>query len=225
MAVLFMGVGQAPIRRRLMLRALGQINGGAYPPRRGPVAALIAGLAEGQAATLAGCQALLRRGEIWIFREYNAVRDLRVPADQLWDGRWRAIPPEGLPPEAALRALGPEGRAQCPGWRSLGRLRSALLSTAASYSIEEVAEAAPGNLWFQLYLFRDPGLRGAVVERAREAGYRALVVTVDLARGGKREKDLRNGFTVPVRWRPHNAVDFATHPRWALRMLPRGPAV
>lgn len=95
-----------------------------------------------------------------------------------------------------------------------------VLSTAASYSIEEVAEAAPGKLWFQLYLFRDPGLRGAFVERAREAGYRALVVTVDLARGGKREKDLRNGFTVPVRWRPHNAIDFATHPRWALRMLP-----
>ena len=55
------------IRRRLMIHALGQVNGGTYPPRRGPVAALIAGLADGQAATLGGCQALLRRGEIWVY--------------------------------------------------------------------------------------------------------------------------------------------------------------
>ncbi|MFG6561527.1 tRNA lysidine(34) synthetase TilS [Sulfitobacter sp. 1A15299] len=144
-------------RRRLMLRALGQINGGAYPPRRGPVAALIAGLAEGQAATLAGCQALRRRGEIWVFREYNAVRDLRVPADQLWDGRWRAIPPEGLPPEAELRALGPEGLAQCPDWRSLGRPRAALLSTPAIWQGPRLLAAPLAGLDQKWHVRRESG--------------------------------------------------------------------
>lgn len=127
------------------------------PPRRGPVAALIAGLAEGQAAALAGCQALLRRGEIWVFREYNAVRDLRVHVDQLWDGRWRAIPLEGQPPEAELRALGPEGLAQCPDWRSLGRPRAALLSTPAIWQGPRLLAAPLAGLDQKWHVRRESG--------------------------------------------------------------------
>ena len=145
------------IRRRLMIHALGQVNGGTYPPRRGPVAALIAGLAEGQAATLGGCQALLRRGEIWVFREYNAVRDLRVPADQLWDRRWRATPPEGLPQGAELRALGAEGLAQCPDWRRLGRPRAMLLSTPAIWEGARLLAAPLAGLVEKWHVQRESG--------------------------------------------------------------------
>ena len=145
------------IRRRLMIHALGQVNGGTYPPRRGPVAALIAGLAEGQAATLGGCQALLRRGEIWVFREYNAVRDLRVPADQLWDRCWRATPPEGLPQGAELRALGAEGLAQCPDWRSLGRPRAMLLSTPAIWEGARLLAAPLAGLVEKWHVQRESG--------------------------------------------------------------------
>ncbi|EDQ04983.1 tRNA(Ile)-lysidine synthase [Sulfitobacter indolifex] len=134
------------IRRRLMIRALGKISGSAYSPRRGPVAALIAGLAEGQAATLDGCQALVRRGEIWLFREYNAVRDLRVPVNHLWDKRWRAVPSGGAPEGAELRALGPEGLAQCPNWRSLGRPRAMLLSTPAIWQGAQLLAAPLAGL-------------------------------------------------------------------------------
>jgi L-lactate dehydrogenase (cytochrome) len=94
------------------------------------------------------------------------------------------------------------------------------LSTAASHSLEAVIDAAPGNLWFQLYIFRDREFAKSLVQRARAAGYRALVVTVDLTRGGKREKDIHNGFTVPPRFTRRTALDLARHPRWLWRMAP-----
>lgn len=95
-----------------------------------------------------------------------------------------------------------------------------VLSTTASHALETVMEAAPGNLWFQLYLFRDREFTRSLLQRARGAGYRALVVTVDLARGGKREKDIHNGFTVPPRFSRRTAADLLRHPGWLWRMLP-----
>ena len=70
-------------------------------------------------------------------------------------------------------------------------------STTATASIERVAEEAPGRLWFQLYVFKRREFSFGLVDRARGAGYEALVVTVDLAVGGKRERDMRNDFSVP----------------------------
>ncbi len=96
-----------------------------------------------------------------------------------------------------------------------------ILSTTASHSIEQVAGGAGGNKWFQLYFFRDRELTRGFINRAREAGYEALVMTVDLVRGGKREKDIRNGFTVPPRITPQNFVDMVSHPLWLLRMAPQ----
>ena len=94
------------------------------------------------------------------------------------------------------------------------------LSTTASHSIEEVAAGAGGNKWSQLYFFRDRELTAGFVERAKANDYQALVMTVDLVRGGKREKDMRNGFTVPPRITPQNFLDMISHPRWLLRMAP-----
>src|SRR5690348_2326532 len=52
-------------------------------------------------------------------------------------------------------------------------------STASNYSLEEIAAAAGGPLWFQLYCYKDRELTRHLVERARAAGYRALVLTAD----------------------------------------------
>jgi 4-hydroxymandelate oxidase len=72
------------------------------------------------------------------------------------------------------------------------------LSTMASRSIEEVAEAAPEAIrWFQLYLQQDHEVSRSLVERAATAGYRAIVLTVDLPVMGYRERDLRSGFDLP----------------------------
>ena len=95
-----------------------------------------------------------------------------------------------------------------------------VLSTTASDSIEKVAAGAGGNKWFQLYFFRDRELTRGFVERAQANDYQALVMTVDLVRGGKREKDIRNGFTVPPRITPQNFLDMVGHPRRLLRMAP-----
>ena len=70
------------------------------------------------------------------------------------------------------------------------------VSTSSSSDLAEVAEAG-GRRWFQVYLLADPGARRSLVERAVRAGYEALVLTVDLPRVGRRERDIRIGFAVP----------------------------
>ena len=96
------------------------------------------------------------------------------------------------------------------------------LSTSATASIERIAREAPGRLWFQAYIFKQREFTQQLIERARVAGYEALMVTVDLPVGGKRERDLRNDFSVPFRFTPRNLLDFASRPGWALPMLRHG---
>ena len=74
-----------------------------------------------------------------------------------------------------------------------------IVSTMSTCSLEDVAAAAPAaTLWFQLYTQADPGRSRWLVERAEAAGYRAVVVTVDLPVLGYRERDLRSGFDLSV---------------------------
>lgn len=87
------------------------------------------------------------------------------------------------------------------------------LSTASNNSIEEVAKASNGDLWFQLYVMnRD--FADQLVDRALAANFSHLVLTVDVAIGGKRERDERNNFVMPFRFRPKTIVDILRHPRW-----------
>jgi 4-hydroxymandelate oxidase len=70
------------------------------------------------------------------------------------------------------------------------------LSSSASTDMADIA-AVGGPRWYQVYLLADPGARRAMVERAVACGYEALVLTVDLQRLGRRERDIRVGFTIP----------------------------
>ncbi len=99
------------------------------------------------------------------------------------------------------------------------------LSTSATTSIERISAEAPGRLWFQAYVLKDRSRTMRLIERANAAGYEALMVTVDLAVGGKRERDLRNDFSFPFRFTPLNMLQFALRPRWSLEMLTRGMPV
>ena len=76
------------------------------------------------------------------------------------------------------------------------------VSTMANTSLEDVAQAMSGPLWFQLYVYREREVTESLVRRAERAGYRALVVTVDMPNVGRREVDVRNGFGLP----PHLKV-------------------
>ena len=99
-----------------------------------------------------------------------------------------------------------------------------VISTASSYSIEEIAAASHGPLWFQLYLWRSPEVVARLVDRAAEAGCEALVLTVDVPVIGKRERDLRNGMMIPPRIGPAQAAEAVRRPHW-LWHLASGPPV
>jgi len=97
-----------------------------------------------------------------------------------------------------------------------------IASTMGSYAIEEIREACDGPLWFQLYVFRDRGLVADLLGRAREARCEALVLTVDTPRLGSRERDRRNGFTIPPRVTARAVVEGARRPAWSRAFLREG---
>jgi 4-hydroxymandelate oxidase len=85
---------------------------------------------------------------------------------------------------AAYRAAAASGVAFC-------------LSTLSSVSIEELAGAATGARWFQLYMHPERAVSASFVERAVDAGFAAILLTVDLPKAGRRERDIRNAFSLP----------------------------
>jgi L-lactate dehydrogenase (cytochrome) len=97
------------------------------------------------------------------------------------------------------------------------------LSTLGTRSIEEVAEASGGPKWFQVYVWRDRGLVKEMIDRAATAGYDALVLTVDTAVLGRRERDVRRGFSLPPKVGLGTLVDGAVHPGWTWRFLRSEP--
>ena len=95
------------------------------------------------------------------------------------------------------------------------------LSTASITSLEDVATKAGGELWFQLYLWSKMEMSYELVKRARAAGYKTLMVTIDSVVNGNREHNRRNGFTIPMRLTARNVIDGALHPRWTLGVMGR----
>jgi isopentenyl diphosphate isomerase/L-lactate dehydrogenase-like FMN-dependent dehydrogenase len=94
-------------------------------------------------------------------------------------------------------------------------------SALSSLSIEEVHAAAPGPKWFQLYVLSDRGLAYEMLARAQAAGHEALVLTVDVAVAGVRDRDVRNGFSVPPRLTLRSLAQGVTHPRWSAGFVAR----
>jgi 4-hydroxymandelate oxidase len=113
--------------------------------------------------------------------------------------------PMAVAPMAYHRMAHPDGEAaSAAGAASAGALY--VLSTQATMSVEEVAAAAPDAVrWFQVYVVRDRGWTADLVARAAAAGYRALVLTVDVPLLGNRLRDLRNDFRLPTGLKPANA--------------------
>lgn len=98
------------------------------------------------------------------------------------------------------------------------------ISTASSWSMEEIAAHASGPLFFQLYMWKSREVITRLVDRAAAVGCRALVVTVDVAVNGKRARDHRNGMSIPPKITPANAAGVARHPAWFLNLL-NGPPI
>ena len=99
-----------------------------------------------------------------------------------------------------------------------------VLSTLGTTSIERLAAQAPdADRWFQLYVSRDRGRVGELVARARESGFRALVLTVDVPVAGARHRDTHNGLSVPPALTPRTLVGMARKPRWLFDALTTEP--
>jgi isopentenyl diphosphate isomerase/L-lactate dehydrogenase-like FMN-dependent dehydrogenase len=98
------------------------------------------------------------------------------------------------------------------------------LSTASSYSIEEVADGTERDHWFQLYPWGDRSVPGSsfmdsMLDRAKEAGYRTLVVTVDVPLQGNRTGERRTGMGHPPILTPRRILDAAIRPAWWYGLL------
>jgi len=105
--------------------------------------------------------------------------------------------PIGVAPVAFQRLAHPDGEpAMARAAAATGSLMC--LSTIATAAPREVCDAAPdGQRWFQLYLFKDRAVTMALAEEAIDCGYSAIALTVDAPRAGRRERDIRNAFTIP----------------------------
>ncbi|MGI9344778.1 MAG: alpha-hydroxy acid oxidase [Gammaproteobacteria bacterium] len=93
------------------------------------------------------------------------------------------------------------------------------LSSIGTASIAEVAEQGTGPKWFQLYVWKDRGLTRELLHRCKEAGYSAVLLTVDAPVAGQRNRDLRNGMTIPPRLSFSALLDAALKPAWWLGYL------
>ena len=94
-----------------------------------------------------------------------------------------------------------------------------VLSTASSYSMEEVAAATSADHWFQLYPWGDGSFSDSMLGRARDAGYRTLVVTVDVPVQGNRTGERRTGMGHPPILTPRRIADAAVRPAWWYGLL------
>lgn len=136
---------------------------------------------------------------------YRVLRDVsrRSTACELL-GEKLAMPIIAAPTAFHCLADGEGEAATAQGVGEAGTLM--VLSSLSTRKIEDVAQAAKGPLWFQLYINKDRGFTKELVERVRAAGYRALMVTCDTPEWGRREKDVRNGFHLPEGLSPINLM-------------------
>ena len=111
--------------------------------------------------------------------------------------------------------------------RQLARVATATgipytLSTVASADPETVGPCVDGKGWFQLYPPKNPEIRRDLLDRARAAGFRTLVMTVDVPVASRRERQTRSGLTQPPRMTPRLLAQIAMRPAWAMATLAQG---
>jgi L-lactate dehydrogenase (cytochrome) len=93
------------------------------------------------------------------------------------------------------------------------------VSSLGTVSLEELRKAHSTPQVYQFYFHRDRGLNRAMLQRAKDAGVEAMMLTVDTITGGNRERDLRTGFTIPLKLTPGGMLQFALKPMWGLSYL------
>jgi len=130
--------------------------------------------------------------------------------------------PAILAPVGYSRLMHPEG--ELAAARAAGEFGTAfILSTVSGHKLENVKAASTGPVWYQLYMMGGREVAEAAIERARVAGYSALVITIDTAIAGMRERDVRNGVKELLGGSLLAKIPFVPdvlmHPRWLAAFL------
>lgn len=127
--------------------------------------------------------------------------------------------PIGIAPTGFTRMMQTEG--EIAGARAAEKFGIPFtLSTLGTSTIEDVVAAAPdGRNWFQLYMWKDREGSMALVERAKRAGVKNLMLTVDVPAAGQRIRDSRNGLTVPPRLTAGTVINAIPRPAWWINFL------
>ncbi|MGF7160981.1 L-lactate dehydrogenase (cytochrome)/(S)-mandelate dehydrogenase [Rhodoligotrophos appendicifer] len=97
-----------------------------------------------------------------------------------------------------------------------------VMSSTSNASLEEAVKVAPNNTWFQIYTTRDETISFDLIRRAREAGIQNLLITVDVPVSVRRERNMRNGFSRPLRVTPRIALESIAHPGWVYSYFKNG---
>ncbi len=97
-----------------------------------------------------------------------------------------------------------------------------VLSSFSTTLMEEIAQAAPDVCWFQLYVPREIWVMKELLSRAKNSGFKVLVVTLDIPVGAKRNRELKNGLKLPFSFTPNIVWQSVIHPRWAIETLLHG---
>ncbi|MBK5926045.1 alpha-hydroxy acid oxidase [Rhodobaculum claviforme] len=129
--------------------------------------------------------------------------------------------PVGVAPLGMSGLIWPRAEAHLAGMAAHERLPYCL-STVATRLPEEIGPIAGDCGWFQLYPPRDPEIRRDILARARAAGFRVLVLTVDVPAPSRRERQLRARLTIPPQLTPAMLAQIALRPAWALGMARAG---
>ncbi|GAA2782418.1 alpha-hydroxy acid oxidase [Saccharopolyspora taberi] len=172
-------------------------------------------------------------GETSLLRARRAFRNVEFHPSVLRDvsdvdttttilGRPSALP-FSLAPTGFTRMMNHEGEPAVARVAEKAGIPYAL-STMGTTSLEDTAAAAPdARKWFQLYVWRDRAASRDLVQRAKEAGYESLILTVDTPVAGARLRDLRNGLTIPPALTLKTIADGAMHPAWWFNLLTTEP--
>ena len=159
----------------------------------------------------------------------SAFEDIKLRHRSLVDVSGRSVATTLFGKPAAMpMAIAPTGAAGLCWYRGEVQLARAAaragipltLSTTSMTAMETLAEFG-GRLWFQLYVWKRRDLSYEMIERAKRAGYEALIVTVDSAVPGNREYNARNGFALPFNPSPRFLLDVARHPAWTVGVMGR----
>jgi len=97
-----------------------------------------------------------------------------------------------------------------------------VMSGGSNAALEAAARIAPDHTWYQLYGARDTKISEDQIRRARDAGLGALVLTVDVPVRSKRERNIRNGWSLAVKLKPSTVLEALTHPAWVAEYLRHG---